>query len=155
MPLGAVAALAAPLRAAQPPSDAAEPSNKEAAASPTNAVPAPKKNYELEVSRPPALEVGKAADVGFTIKPKPGYVLKVQTPFELTLKASPGLTAAKPKLTAKDFVDPKSETKTVKAAVTAVEPGAQSLAADLMFFLCTPAMCERMTDKVEMNLPAK
>ena len=51
--------------------------------------------------------------------------------------------------------DAKSDAKTVKSSVTATAAGAQKLGADLVFFLCTPQVCSRLTDKLELTLPTK
>jgi len=142
--MATLALQATPARATEPKADDAK----------STAAPVPK-DYEISVALPDALPVGTATDLRITIKPKAPYVLKVQTPFEVTLKPSVGLVAAKTKLTAKDFLDPKSEAKSINACVTAGQAGPQTLAAEFMFFLCTKEMCARRTDKLELQLPAK
>jgi hypothetical protein len=132
-------------------------SSQAVAADAAPAAPAavPAKDYELQIIRPETLEVAKAADIVITIKPKAPWLMKSDTPFQLTLKPSAGLQLEKTKLTAKDYVDAKSSAKAVKVPVTATVAGEQTLEGTLSFFLCTEVVCKRMTEALSFKLVAK
>jgi hypothetical protein len=104
------------------------------------------KDYVLTVTAPPPAAPGGSAEVVLAITPKAPWVLKLDTPFSATVSAPAGLTVEKARLDAKDFVDPKAETKAVKAVVRADTPGEHTVTTELSFFLCTDVMCKRLKD---------
>lgn len=123
--------------------DDGEPSNK------------PKEYTIAATVAPEGPAVGAQAELKITITPFAPWVLKKETPFAIALAPSDGVTLTKKAMTAKDFVDPNAPAKTIKTALVASAPGAQKVAADMSFFLCTEVMCKRMKNKLEVNFQAK
>lgn len=141
----APAAAAAPAQQPVPP---AEPPKPEP--------PAVPKDYELKAAIvPESVSAGQAARYQLTITPHAPWVLKTETPFDVRLSASNGVTLEKAKLTAKDFADPKAEAKVVASGFSAPAGTGHNIVADMSFFLCSQEICKRERDKVSVTFAAK
>ena len=109
------------------------------------------KPYQLQVASEPAtVAVGATAQYRLTITPQAPWVLKTTTPLKAKLKPSAGVSLAKTTLTAKEIVDPNSVAKTVATNFSATKSGAQRIAAEVSFFLCTEEICERNADTIDL-----
>ena len=114
---------------------------------------ATEKSYLLTpATEPTPLSVGKSCQYKITIAPKSPWVLKTVTPLKADLKATDGIKLMKTTLTAADIVDPKPSAKTITTGCEAQKKGAQTIAAELSFFLCTDQICQRFIDKVDLAL---
>ena len=118
--------------------------------------PAEAQPYALTASTvPKEVAVGTAAQYQLSLAPKPGWVLKTVTPFKVGLSGSDGLKLDKTKFASSDFVDPKTDTKVLQTGISALSPGKKTVTADLSFFLCTPELCQRFTDKNVLEINVK
>jgi hypothetical protein len=101
---------------------------------------------------PSEVKVGASAKLEIAVAAQAPYHIKAETPFRAALTPSAGLQIAKAELDAHDFVDAKAETKTAACALTAKQPGAQQVRAELTFFLCTEEMCQRFQEQTVANV---
>jgi hypothetical protein len=124
-------------------------------ATPSEPSSEPAKDYTLNVVTPVQAAVGAPTEIVLTITPKAPWALHTETPFSANLSATTGLSLAKARLDAKDFLDPKADSKSVKAAVTATVAGEHTLSAELSFFLCTDTVCKRLKETASAKLIAK
>ena len=114
---------------------------------------AKEKDYSVLVETAPAdLAQNGTGILTVTVKPKAPWALKVTTPFEANLTATAGVELGKPKLTSKDFVDPKATDKQVAAPFSVKAGGAQAIHTALNFFLCTEQVCQRYKEAIETKL---
>lgn len=81
-----------------------------------------------------------------------GFKVSQETPFTVKLAPTAGLKLETQQLQRKDLVDPKAKDPQVKTAFTATAKGAQAVKADLVFFLCTDKLCQRMTTSQELKV---
>lgn len=98
------------------------------------------------------LKVGAEGPFSLVVRPKGDKKIHPQAPFEVTLKPSAGLKPAKGKLNRSDVVDKAAKAPEVKTTLRATGKGAQTVDADVSFFICTDAWCQRMTDRVSVTV---
>tara|TARA_Y100001934_G_C12310737_1_gene754788 strand:+ start:1325 stop:1741 length:417 start_codon:yes stop_codon:yes gene_type:complete len=101
-------------------------------------------------------EADKAPAVGtnslsITIIPSEPWVLKMKTPLKLSLQGSDGVKFVKQTLGKADVVDPESTNKSLKTTFNVEKSGEHKISTDASFFLCTPEVCKRFTEKVETD----
>ena len=111
--------------------------------------------YDLTYAVTGDITSGKTATCALTITPKGKQTLKTNTPFKAMVKGSDGVTPAKEKYTAKDFVDEKTPQKTIQTEFTASKAGEGSVNANLTFFLCTDEICKRYKADAACGFKAK
>ena len=111
--------------------------------------------YDLTYEVKGDITSGKAGACALTITPKGKQTLKTNTPFKAMLKGSDGVTPAKDKYTAKDFVDEKTPAKTIETEFTASKAGEGTVNAILTFFLCTDEICKRYKADAACGFKAK
>jgi hypothetical protein len=112
---------------------------------------ATKSDYELDVTGTAKdLKVGADGPFSLVVRPKGDKKIHPQAPFEVTLRPSAGLKPAKGKLNRSDVVDKGSKAPEVKTQLRATAKGPQQIEADVSFFICTDAWCQRMTDRVSV-----
>lgn len=110
---------------------------------------ATKSDYELDVGgTAKELKVGADGPFSLVVRPKGDKKIHPQAPFEVTLRSSAGIKPAKGKLNRSDVVDKGAKAPEVKTQLRATAKGAQQIEADVSFFICTDAWCQRMTDRV-------
>ena len=112
------------------------------------------KDYRVEFSGPKVMTAGTPADCVLTVTPAAPWAVKAETPFVAVLEPDPGLKIDKPRLDAKDFIDPKTPAKAVHTACVAESKGNRTLAAKLIFFLCSHELCKRMTEQLTTTITA-
>ncbi|MCC6806846.1 MAG: hypothetical protein IT381_05450 [Deltaproteobacteria bacterium] len=81
-----------------------------------------------------------------------GFKVSQETPFTVKLAPTAGLKLAAEQFARKDLVDPKAKDPQVKTTFTASAKGAQTVKADVVFFLCTDKLCQRMTAKTDVAI---
>lgn len=86
------------------------------------------------------------------IKPGDGLKVHPDAPLEIKLKTSNGLRSSKNKLGRGDVVDAKSTAPELACDINANAAGAQTVDAELSFFLCSDSWCQRMKDRVTINV---
>jgi hypothetical protein len=111
--------------------------------------------YDLTYAVKGDVTSGKAGACALTITPKGKQTLKTTTPFKAMVKGSEGVTPAKEKYTAKDFVDEKAPAKTIETAFTPSKAGEGTVNANLTFFLCTDEICKRYKADAACGFKAK
>ena len=111
--------------------------------------------YDLTYAVKGDVASGKAGACALTITPKGKQTLKTTTPFKAMIKGSEGVTPAKEKYTAKDFVDEKTASKTIETEFTPAKAGAGTVNANLTFFLCTDEICKRYKADAACDFKAK
>ncbi len=79
-----------------------------------------------------------------------GFKVSQETPFSAKLAPSAGLKLEMQQFARKDLVDPKALTPQLKTGFTASAKGPQTVKADLVFFLCTDKLCQRMTSSYDV-----
>ena len=98
------------------------------------------------------LKVGAEGGLSIVVRPKGDKKIHPQAPFEVTLKPSAGIKPAKGKLNRSDVVDKGAKAPEVRTTLKATGKGPQSVEADVSFFICTDAWCQRMTDRVAVAI---
>jgi len=91
------------------------------------------------------VKTGREGTFAFSIAPKNGFKVSEDTPLSIALMSDDGLQISQPKIGRKDVVDPKAKSPAWKVAFTGAKPGAHDIKADLVFFLCSDKICQRMT----------
>lgn len=91
------------------------------------------------------LTAGETGTWALAIVAQHGFKVSPETPLSVTLSSGPGLKLGAAKLARKDLVDPKSKDPAFQTTVTAVAKGTHAIKAELVFFLCTDKLCQRMT----------
>lgn len=113
-------------------------------------------DYELKTATTTKdLRVGTEGTWGLQIVAKNGFKVSDETPLTATLSASEGLTLKSTKVARKDAVVPKSPSPEWKVGMTATKAGSYDVTANIVFFLCTEKLCQRMTTKNTVTVVAK
>ena len=108
------------------------------------------KSYTLAATVTPAApKKDGPATWALTITPKAPYVLKTSTPLTVSLKPTATVRLDKATLKGADIVDGNSAAKTVRTGFSANAAGDAGISADVTFFLCTDAICQRFKDAVQ------
>ena len=115
---------------------------------------ATKEDYDLDLSASATtLKVGENGLYSIVIRAKNGTKIHPQAPLTVKLTASEGVAAAKEKLSREDIPeDADKKTPDLRTQLTARKKGDQKVQAEVSFFLCTDAWCQRMNDKVDLTL---
>lgn len=114
---------------------------------------AKKKEYTIDVQvKPNSLTKNSDATYEITIAPVPPWELKPSTPFKLDLTAPKALVLKRTSFSPKDFVDAKTQNKTVRTTVAGKESGTFAIQSALSFFLCTNQICKREKASVETTV---
>jgi len=110
---------------------------------------ATKDDYELDTGGTDAkLKVGGTGSFSLVVKPKNGKKVHPDAPLEVSLKDPKGLKLGKSKLGRNDVVDKASKSPELKTSLRGEKAGTYTVEANVSFFLCTDAWCQRMSDKV-------
>ncbi|HEY4221932.1 MAG TPA: hypothetical protein VGO62_11325 [Myxococcota bacterium] len=114
---------------------------------------ASKDDYELDVGGTDSkLKAGTDGKFDLVIRPKNGMKIHPQAPLEVTFKDLKGVKPGKSKLGRNDLVDKDSKAPEVRTTLRADKPGQYTLDANVSFFLCTDAWCQRMSDHVSIAI---
>jgi hypothetical protein len=81
-----------------------------------------------------------------------GFKVSQETPFTVKLAPSAGVKLDTQQFARKDLVDPKAKDPQVKTSFTGTQKGAQNVKVDLIFFLCTDKLCQRMTSSADVKI---
>lgn len=111
------------------------------------------KDYKIVTDGSTAkLKNGEKGTLALQVVAMNGFKVSQETPFTVKLAPSAGVKLEVQQLARKDLVDPKAKDPQVKAAFTATAKGAQTVKADIVFFLCTDKLCQRMTTSQELKV---
>jgi hypothetical protein len=114
---------------------------------------ATKDDYALEATATPApLKVNAEGVFRLKITPKNGKKVHGEAPLEVTLLENAFVKPARQKLGRGDVQDKASKEPEVTTTLRAVKAGTTTLEANVSFFLCTDAWCQRMSDRVQVPI---
>lgn len=114
---------------------------------------ATKDDYELDLAATsPELKVGDSGTFSLVIRAKNGTKIHPQAPLEVKLKDGPGLKVEKQKLGRGDIANKGDAAPDLRTALKALAAGTHTVEADVSFFLCTDAWCQRMSDRVSVGI---
>ncbi len=75
----------------------------------------------------------------------PPWVVKSQTPFNLTLRPSAGVSLRRNAYDRRDFVDPDAAVKRIQAELEA-GPGEHAIDAEVELYVCSAELCKRVNE---------
>ena len=101
------------------------------------------------------VKTGREGTFAVSIVPKNGFKVSEDTPLSIALMSDDGLQISQPKIGRKELVDPKAKSPAWKIAFTGAKPGAHDIKADLLFFLCSDKICQRMTASKAVSITVK
>jgi hypothetical protein len=114
---------------------------------------ATKDDYELDTQATTStLKVGEDGRFVLKITPKNGKKVHPDAPLEVSLKESGGIKLQKQKLGRADVKDKADLAPEVVGSFRAAKAGPASIEANISFFLCTEAWCQRLTDRVQIAI---
>lgn len=129
------------------------------AAAAEDAKPAPKKekatadDYALDLQNTTkTLALNTDGTFSLVIRAKNGTKLHAQAPLEVSIRSGDALQLEKQKLGRGDAVKTESQETELRTTFRARQRGSHPIAAELSFFLCTDAWCQRMTDRIELSV---
>ena len=113
---------------------------------------ASKDDYELDVSASSTdVGVGENGTFSVVIRAKNKTKIHPQAPLTVKLSSTDGVTLAKAKLSREDVKKAEGvKDPDLRTQLTGAKEGEQKVTAEISFFLCTDAWCQRMNDKVEL-----
>ena len=142
--VAAVAVVAVALAAAPAVADPAAPAADDKAT---------KDDYTVDASGTTAkLKVNGDGTFSLKITPKNGKKVHPEAPLEVSLVDNPAVKPAKSKLGRGDLKDKAAQEPEVTTSLRGVKAGATTLEANISFFLCTDAWCQRMSDRVQVPI---
>ncbi|MBM4283609.1 MAG: hypothetical protein FJ137_23680 [Deltaproteobacteria bacterium] len=114
---------------------------------------ATKDDYALDTSATTAkLKVGEDGMFSVRITPKNGKKVHEQAPLELSFVDNGFVKPGKPKLGRADVKKNGAKEPEVATTLRALKAGTTTLEANISFFLCTEAWCQRMSDRVQVSV---
>jgi hypothetical protein len=114
---------------------------------------ATKDDYELDTSGTvQKIKAGETGAFSLVLKPKNGKKIHPDAPLEVTFKNNAGVKPAKQKLGRGDVADKASKSPEIKTTLTGEKAGSHTLEANISFFICTDAWCQRMTDRIQVPI---
>ena len=111
-------------------------------------------NVEVRFTDGSTLKVksGEKGTLVLSVVAMNGFKVSQETPFSAKLSPSTGVKLEGQQFARKDLVDPKAKDPQLKTTFTATAKGAQTVKADLVFFLCTDKLCQRMTTSSDVKI---
>jgi hypothetical protein len=97
---------------------------------------------------------GKATTYTLTMHPKPGYKIKVETPFKAALSSDKEALFTPSSFTNKDFIDPETPNKSISSLLTPKTKGIHKIKADVTLFVCNEQLCERFKSAPVLEVTA-
>lgn len=98
--------------------------------------------------------VGSQAKAQVTITAKKGWHLNAEAPLTLKLSAAEGVKLDKAKLARADLAQSDDNTARFDVALTATQPGTESVDAEAGFVLCQESACRPVKEKVSIAVTA-
>lgn len=112
-----------------------------------------KADFAIDTSQTSSsIKVKGKGKLSILIKPGEGLKVHPDAPLEVKVKTSSGLSSSKNKLGRGDVVDAKATAPELACDLNASAAGAQTVDAELSFFLCSDSWCQRMKDRVTINV---
>lgn len=114
---------------------------------------ATKDDYAVDTSATSA-KIKVNADGTFSLKitPKNGKKVHPEAPLEVSIVENAAIKAGKSKLGRGDLKEKGAKEPEVTTTLRGVKAGATTLEANISFFLCTDAWCQRMSDRVQIPI---
>lgn len=114
---------------------------------------ATKDDYAVDTSGT-AAKIKVNADGTFSLKitPKNGKKVHPEAPLEVSLVDNAAIKPAKSKLGRGDLKEKGAKEPEVTTSLHGVKAGATTLEANISFFLCTDAWCQRMSDRIQIPI---
>jgi hypothetical protein len=112
---------------------------------------ATKDDYVLDTSSTTAtLKAGSDGSFSLKIVAKNGKKVHGEAPLEIAFIENATVKPGKAKLGRADLKDKASKEPEVTTTLRGVKAGSTTLEANVSFFLCTDAWCQRMSDRVQV-----
>ena len=106
----------------------------------------PSAEPRADLSARVVLDAGQMRYELYATAPKP-WVVKSETPFNLTLRPSNGVRLRKQVYDRRDFADPRAEVKQINAELEA-GPGEHTIEAAAELYVCSAELCKRINQKL-------
>jgi len=112
------------------------------------------KNYDISGSLTPTkVSLQKPTfTYRLEIAPKSPWRLKTETPFQVWLKPTKGLTLDKTEFANTDLLSLENDKKAIQVAGKALEKGKQRLETHVSFFLCSDEVCQRFKEEISVKV---
>jgi len=107
--------------------------------------------YEIRKTSAPAT-AGAASTVSVTVVGKNGWHVNDEAPITATVKADPGVTLPKPKLTRADLAESTKQTARFDIPFSATDAGAKTITAQTRFVMCQEQACKPASETVAFNV---
>lgn len=98
---------------------------------------------------------GREGTLALSIVPKNGFKVSEETPLSIALMSDDGLQMSQAKIGRKEMIDPKAKAPAWKVAFTGAKLGSHDIKADIVFFLCSDKVCQRMTTSKAVAIVVK
>lgn len=113
-------------------------------------------DYDLVTTGTTAqVNTGREGTYALSIVPKNGFKVSEDTPLSIALMSDDGLQISQPKVGRKEMIDAKAKAPSWKVAFTGTKPGAHDIKAELLFFLCSDKLCQRMNASKAVAITVK
>ena len=129
--------------------------SSEAIAQTKAAEPNKKDGYEMKVSEPKTVKVGKEASYTVNLKSKGDWHINQKFPTKLVLKDGNGVTHSKTKMTKADAAKFSESEAEFNVPFKVAGKGSKKLQAELVFSICIESQCSRVTENIEVAVNAK
>ena len=107
--------------------------------------------YEIRKATTPA-KAGDAATVSLTVVGKNGWHVNDEAPITAAVKADPGVTLPKAKLTRADLAESTKQSARFDIPFSAAEPGPKTITAQARFVMCQDQACKPATETVAFTV---
>lgn len=98
------------------------------------------------------IKMGGEGQFRLVVTPKNGKRVHPDAPFEVVFKAPRGVRPAKMRLGRADIVNKAGTAPEVRTTLHPEQAGSAALEASVSFFLCTDSWCQRMTDRLTVDI---
>jgi len=117
----------------------------------TAIVRADEATYEVKKTVTPAT-AGVASKVSVTLVGKNGWHVNDEAPITAAVKADPGVTLTKDKLTRADLAESTKQSARFDIAFSAAEPGKKTITAQTRFVMCQEQACKPASETVAFEI---
>lgn len=107
--------------------------------------------YEIHKTTSPAT-VGVASNVSMTVVGKNGWHMNGEAPITASVKADPGVTLPKAKLTRADLAASTKQSARFDIPFSASEPGKKTITAQARFVMCQEEACKPASETVAFEV---
>lgn len=107
--------------------------------------------YEIKKTAVPAT-AGVASNVSVTVVGKNGWHVNEEAPITAAVKADPGVTLPKAKLTRADLAESTKQSARFDIPFSAAEPGKKTITAQTRFVMCQEQACKPASETVAFEI---